>query len=389
MKVSLSRGAAIGLGLVASVALAACGSSSGPTNSTSSKDSSAAVAEAKASVAKALAGLNTPPPTTGPAAVKGKNVWIVSCTQAAPGCAAPTAAVQEAAKTLGWTTTVVDGKGTPAGYVAGIQQAVAAKANGVIVVAVDCVAAKSALAQAKSAGVPVVGTDVFDCDDSKANAGPPLFAANIVPAEGSMSAWATEWGKLGADYAIATTDGKAKVIHIVQTGFIQTAWQAEGYNNEMAKCTSCDVVATVDISPADLGAPATVAQKIATVLLQHPEATVLSASNDTILLEAIQSIRSYKATHPSLIVVGGEGETSAAVDLVRSGIVNAEIAYSAGWQGYAGADAMNRVFAGQPKIPVQGLGYQIITKDRNLPAAGSGYTPTIDYAAAFKAVWTK
>jgi ribose transport system substrate-binding protein len=37
--------------------------------------------------------------------------------------------------------------------------------------------------------------------------------------------------------------------------------------------------------------------------------------------------------------------------------------------GYAGIDTANRVFAGQPVVS-QGLGYQAVDKDNNLPAKG-------------------
>lgn len=53
---------------------------------------------------------------------------------------------------------------------------------------------------------------------------------------------------------------------------------------------------------------------------------------------------------------------------------------------YAAVDALNRLFAGAPQVD-SGMGWQIVTKDHNLPTAGTEYDTTIDYRAAFGKLW--
>src|SRR6185295_2180788 len=96
----------IGACLLLVVALAACGSNDNNTStgsqegagaSTQSAGTSggAAATGANASVDQGYKGTFRQPPATGPAAQKGKNVWVISCSEALPGCARPSAAIKE------------------------------------------------------------------------------------------------------------------------------------------------------------------------------------------------------------------------------------------------------------------------------------------------------
>src|SRR5207244_3512101 len=71
-------------------------------------------------------------------------------------------------------------------WVDGIRQAIAAKADGIILWAVDCAPVKAPLQDAKKAGIPVVGWEAIDCDQTidkagqvKASGQPGLFSATI------------------------------------------------------------------------------------------------------------------------------------------------------------------------------------------------------------------
>lgn len=341
------------------------------------------VKDAQAAVDKAYNGTFREPPSTGPGAQKGKNVWAIACIASAPGCQTPTKAVAEAGKSLGWKVTMADGKANPATYVSTIKQALAAGADGIVTTSLDCSAAKAGLEAAKAKNVPVVGVYSFDCDDPSVG-GQALFSTADIygstPAE-----YFTTWGTLTADYIIAKTNGKAKIVEITGPGYLNSSYKDKGLRDELkAKCPDCEIVAEVK-SPSTDNASGLAVQKVKTALQQHPEANVLSTYSDTKALLLGQTIKALNKK--DFLMVGGEGNVEN-MDLIRDGAQAVSVGVPAEWLGWAGADTLNRIFAGEDKPVDEGLGFSIIDKDHNLPsAAGTLWQPQIDFKSAYKKVW--
>ena len=386
---------------VSALILTACGSGSGGATSTGASTSApapapssssatsgptettnAVVEAAKAVVAEASQGDGTYIlPVDGPAAVKGKNVWVISCGLAADACSVPAQAVQEASSTLGWTVTVWDGKFTAAEYTKGINQAVAAKADGMILVAIDCSVVKGALEEAKAANIPVVGVYAYDCDTPIQGGTEKLFAATI-NSNGTPEEWAITNSTLRADYAIATLNGEVKALALLQPDFAVAQYWGKAFQDQIAKCSTCSIVENIDFTSADLSA-GTATQKLATALLNHPEANTLFVTSDALLNQLLPAIRESGRT--DLLVIANEGFAPTQV-LIREGIVDVAVGIYSPWMGWSGADALNRVFAGETDIPNQGLGYFLMTKD-TLPASGD-WAPSLDFKAAFIGIWS-
>lgn len=306
-------GAAVCCAVVA-VAVGACGSSSkssssstasSATSSTSAPSGSASgsyVATAQKLVVQAYHGTFRSPPASGPAAQKGKSVWVISCSQALPGCARPAAAIQEAGKTLGWKVTVFDGKYNPPSFTVGIKQAIAAHANAIITIAMDCPIIKQGLIAAKAAKIPTVGLYSYDCSNPAYGSGPKLFTAEMNYGQPD-TAFFTQWGKLHADYAIAKTNGKAKVIEFLGPEFRTTVDEMNGATAELKKCSGCTIVAKVAL-PATSLASGVAAQTVTTTLNQNPDANVVMYSYDAQLFATAQAIK--RAARSNLTVIGGE-----------------------------------------------------------------------------------
>lgn len=342
------------------------------------------LANAQKAVDAAYKGTERTPPASAPKPAKGKTVWIISPGQIGESASIPTNAAKEAGEALGWKMTIYDGKLDVANFSTGIRQAVAAKADGVILDAIDCALVKQALTEAKNAKVKIIGYYALDCDDPNVK-GTAMFdgSVNFGSQFGDYAALTKAWGAVKADWVITKSKGRAKVISFKEDELLVVKYIREGFEEELAKCKTCEVVKTVDFTLTDLGPK--LQQKTQSALLQHPEATAVHVPYDSALLLGISAALLESGRNDKLDVVGGEGFPTN-LQLIRDNKgEDAANAFPAKWTGYASIDSMNSVFNGQ--MPQDsGIGYRLIDKDHNLPASG-GYEPPVDYRAAYKKAW--
>jgi ribose transport system substrate-binding protein len=366
-----------------STAAPAATTASTPAASTDTGTSGAAgfAAEAQAAVEKGYQGTTRQPPTSGPAAQKGKNVWVISCSQALPGCAGPAAGVKEAGQKLGWKVTIFDGKYNPPSFTTGMKQAISSKADAIITVAMDCPIIKAGLRAAKAAKIPTVGLYSYDCDNPKYG-GEKEFTAEMNYGKPNSEFFAG-WGKLRADYIIAKKGDKAKVIAFKGPEFLTTVDSNSGFEAEFKKCTECKILDSIDLPAASL-ASAKGSQIVSTAIAKNPDADALTFTYDAQVLATAQAIK--RANKSDMIVVGGEGFIPN-MDLIRAGTETASVAFDTAWMGYAGADTANRLIAGETDIPDSGWGNQVIDKEHGLPPKGQPFKSTIDFRSAFEKVW--
>lgn len=369
--------------LTAITALAACGSSdsSEPGSSTASGSSDGVSADVTAAVKADYAGTNEQPPAEGPAPAKGVNLWVITCSAQAPGCQAPAAKAVEAGKLLGWKVTVGDGNfGIGDGYNTAIRQALAAGADAIDLIGIQCSAAQASLQQAKTAGIPVIGTTSFD------DCSTPLFAATtqMNSAHPELEDWLKAYGAAKANWLIEATGGKAKVITSSMANNLTANLPQEGFDAELrANCPDCTIVDTVKFTDQDLSTGG-YKQKFATSVVAHPEADSVVAVLDTFVLAANMPATIASAGR-KITLVGGEG-LAPVTEMVRGGQVGAQTAWDNGWLGYAAVDTVNRVLNKQPSIP-QGFGWQTVDSTHNLPAKGATFAAPVDYVSAYKKLW--
>lgn len=321
-------------------------------------------------------------PAPGPAAVKGKKVFVIPCGVSSFACNTAAEGVKEAAKTLEWDVTVVDGKLAPAGYTAGIQQAISAKADAIITVGIDCTSAKSAYEQAKAAGIPTVGVYGIDCSDPRVGGQQTLTTVDMGFGQNAAK-WYEEWGALRAAYLISKTNGQAKVLQIAQTSFLNIESIDIGFERELAKCTTCSVVKKQEISVADIVANQ-VPAKISAALLSSTDANAIAFDSDGNVVRAAAALRANP--RPDWVIAGGEG-LPGALPLVGK-TITAVFAFPSDWLGWCAAYNANEVLA-KHEITDCGIGFTIVDADHNQQAEGaSQIKPTVDYQSIMKKQWT-
>lgn len=345
----------------------------------------AMLAAAQHQVDLAYKGTDRDPPTSAPKPEPGKKVWIISPGQVGESASIPTNAAKEAGEIVGWKMTIFDGKADPSLFATGVRQAIAAKADGIIIDGIDCSLIKQALIEARAAKVKTLAYYALDCDDPSVK-GQPLFdgIVNFGKQFGDYATLTRAWGAAKADWVIVKTQGRAKVISFKEDELLVVKYIREGFEQELAKCKTCEIVKTVDFTLADLGPK--LQQKAQGALLQHPEANAIHVPYDTAVHLGVAAAVVESGRSKSLNVIGGEGFPSN-VQLIREGKgQDAANAFPAQWTGYAAVDSLNSIFHGQQPQD-SGEGFQLIDREHNLPPPGQGYSPSKDFRTAYKKAW--
>jgi ribose transport system substrate-binding protein len=346
------------------------------------------VADAKATLAKDAEGSDRPLPTEPVKAQRNKSIWAVACTSGGPGCQLPMEALRDAGKTLDWKVTIADGKGTPEGESAAIDAGIASKPDAIVLMAVDCPAVKAALERADAAKVPVYGVDSVDCDDPDAGGGKKLMDATFDygPYRDPVTFYTHLW-QTTANYLIATTDGKGKVLHLATQEPLLAKKSNKIFADAMAKCTTC----TVYDAPFTLDDLLTnkVEAKVTAALTAHPDVDAVVAPYGAAVLlgvgNAVQAARRTSGKDIKLAAVDGLKDN---LDLIKSGVQTMDSgSQPVRWWGWITMDGLLRLFAGQPQVD-SGQGLQVITKD-NVPSTPfyDGNPASSGYEANYKKLW--
>jgi ribose transport system substrate-binding protein len=324
-------------------------------------------------------------PKSTPKWKRGQRIWVISCDEGITGCSIPAASLKEAAKLLGWDVTVFDGHSNPAEWGNGITQAIAGRADAIVLDSVDCGSVKGPLEQAKTARIVTYGLNAIDCDEPGGGGGRGLIDFVGAPkGYKTQSQFIRDWGRMKADYVIAKTNGRAKVITFSESDMLGVKFETQGVKEELAKCKTCKVVANVSVTLQDLGNGG-IFKKFQTALAQHPEANAVVTLYDAqILLAVSPALR--QAGRTKVIVAGGEGDRIA-LRMIRLGL-GQSCAFAVDIQdsGYPIADNLIRLLA--HKRPVdEAVGVLLIDKQHNLKRIGTSYNGFFPYAKYYARLW--
>jgi ribose transport system substrate-binding protein len=385
---------------LATAALAASGCGSSSNDSSESSNGGAAanapagdaaatfIADAKATLAKNVEGTDRALPTEPVKAVRGKKIFAVSCTSAGPGCQLTMEAFRDAAKTLAWQVTIADGKGTPEGQSAAIDAGIAVKPDAIVLMAVDCPDVKAALERANSAKIPVYGVNAVDCDDPDSGGGQKLMDATFDygPFGDPVKFFAEVW-KMTANYVIASTDGKGKILHVSSQQPVLVKKSNATFKEEMDKCTTCTVYETA-ITLDDL-INSKVEAKVTAALTAHPDVDAVVAPYDAAVSLGIgNAVEAARRNSGKPILLTGMEGLPANLELIKKGVQTmVPGSQPIRWWGWITMDGLLRMFAGQPQVD-SGQGLQVITKD-NLPSTPyyDGNPRSKGYEANYKKLW--
>lgn len=396
-KRSKRRYAGAALAVLAVVAGACSSSSSKATSSSSasggSASSSGSPTTAKAAdpvqaaadhTAQAEKGTNRDVDPTPRPAAKGKHIVVISSGQANISDSIPSNGAMEAAKAAGWTADLYDAKLNPANAGPLIRQAIAAGVDGIVLDAIDCQTAQQALQEAKAKNIVVIPMYAFDCNDAHGGgAAQGLFSGQTSygAKNSDVDKFTESYGADQANYVIAASQNKAKIIAINTPGFTVLYYTLEGFRKTIEASGGAQIVSTVEVQASDL-ADGKALPKVQAEILKHPEADWIKSPFTFMTLLAVAPALGQKAG--TLHVMAGEG-FAPELDLIRQGKLTAANVISSEWTGWAAVDTMNSVFLKQQPVD-SGIGWTITDKDHNLPASGE-FIPPVDFKAEYKKAW--
>lgn len=397
----VSRGRRLGIVAVAataSLAIAACGSSSKSSTSSSSGSSttasggasSDAVAQAKKVVAMSDGKLvysskvepDTPAdivpygtwrgPTSAPAHQPGKNLQIIVCTKQSVACVQAAQGAQKAAQKIGWKAQIIDGGGTPQGFVTAFNTALSNHADAIMTIAVPTAAVGSELAQTKKAGVPTIAVgDKEPASGTKYDAYVPF----PMPLMNATLAYAD----------IAANNGKANTIVVQDPGFPVLIQSAAEYRKILGTCSGCKSTSK-SMQITDASDPTKVQTVVQGALSQNPQATTIDLPYAISLPAAIQAV---KTSGKNVAVVAKDGD-----EVGLKAVADGSSKYNAGssvvWAGWAGVDQAIRLIAKQkPLGPTQtGLGVVLFSQS-TVPKNGNidTWPGLVNYQSQYAKIW--
>jgi ribose transport system substrate-binding protein len=345
---------------------------------------SPALRRAIAATNLAYKGTNRPVDPTPRPAVKGKHLVVISAGQASISAQVPVSGAVDAARTIGWNVDVYDGKLVPATYAGLVRQAVAAGADALLLVGIDCQVVKQPLEEARAAGIVVGAVGAFDCDDPAAGGDKEsLFDAklDLGPSGRNVGAWVAAYGATQANYMIAKTGDAAKVLLVTDPEFTTLHYIDEGFRRTISRSKGSTIVSTLQITSADF-VNGQLVPKIQAELVKHPDVNwIRSPFTYATTLGVVPALGAGSA---DVDVMGGEGYEPE-IDLIRAGRVTASNVVSADWESWAAIDAINSTFRHEAPVD-SGLGWIMTDRRHNLPPSGTP-EPSIDYRAAYEKAW--
>jgi ribose transport system substrate-binding protein len=324
-------------------------------------------------------GLSSPAGYRGPAhglrARPGGLVVFIAGDLTNGGIAGAALGVQQAAAAIGWRLQVLEGHGTTSGQTRALRAALRLKPAGIVLGGFDATAQTVALRRARQLGIPVVGWHAGTRPGPDRQAG--LFT-NVSTDPASVA-------RLAAAYAIAHSDGTARVVIFTDRRYPIAAYKADVMAAEIRRCRRCSVLEVVN-SPIDLAQqqmPAIVSS------LLHRFGTrfrYMLTINGIYIGGALAAFvnAGRRGDDPPFAIGAGDGDASDFERIRADDHQTASIADPLYLQGWQIVDELNRARAGRPPS-----GYiappRLITR-ADVPD-GMVFDPASGYRENYRRIW--
>lgn len=334
------------------------------------------VAQAKAAVAK-FAGPQTTwqGPTSAPAPKQHMKIVYLSGDEQNDISHEYGVYMKQAAAHLGWDVTVIDGKGSPTGWLAAFNQAIALKPNGIAIFA-DATSLKDQIAEANKAGITVIGLHAASLPGPQPQLG--LFV--------NIQEDPRDIGKAQADWVIADSNGKARVVVLTHNEYQIAKTKSDATRSEIEKCSGCKVLAYVN-SPASQAAQR-MPQLTTSWVQRFGTPLYVTSVGDNDFDFAAPVLRTGGVSPSKVKLVGSDGNRSAYARIRAGRYQTVTVAEPIELQAYQAVDEFNRSFDGQK--PSGFVQPPYLVTHANVDKEGGTkdiFVPSNDYKAHYLKIW--
>ncbi|MGW7824069.1 sugar ABC transporter substrate-binding protein [Streptomyces puniciscabiei] len=361
--------------------LAACGGASAPSATASAKGAdSAAVTAAKAELAQytQMPEFAAPNKPFDVSRLKGRTIAVVVFSQSVPALANTATGIKQAADAAGVRTSFFDAKATPSLMNAGVRQAVAQRADAIILGGVPSSLVPAPLKAAAAAGIPVVSLASDQPDPGKPGQG---AGAGVYANAGQDMRLQ---GRLAADEAIVDTGGRARVILMTSPGINLNAPIVYGVERALKTCSGCAILKTTSTQVQDWATG--LDSQTASALNEHRDANVILPVLATMALFAVPAVQKANAVG-RVGVYSTSGSPASAKAVGNSGIfagLAGQSDFHLGWLAVNQAlRGMLGLKPGNPVVPSRMLTPALVKKTGSGEQALYGTA----YEAGFKKLW--
>ncbi len=315
-------------------------------------------------------------PTSSPKPMAGKRIAYVSGDQQNDASREWGDAITEAAKKVGWEVTVIDGRGNPKGWIEAYSQAVALKVDGIVTDA-DISSMQEPVKEGAKQGIVLVGIHGWAFPGPNKDLG---VYYNIQQDPRDI-------GKAQADWIIADSQGKARVVVTTHCEYQIACTKAKATEDRIRQCPGCEVL---EVFNSPIGEVAQRQPPAVTAWVQkYGTPLYITSVADYTADYQVPPLRAGGVAPTEVILVSADGNRSA-YERIRAGgqyqAVTASEPYK--MQGYQAVDELNRAFHGQP--PSGWVQKPYLVTAQNVDAEGGDrntFIPSNGYAEKYAELW--
>jgi ABC-type sugar transport system substrate-binding protein len=340
---------------------------------------SADVSEAKKIVADAMK-----PPVNfvaaGPAfdanKVAGKTLWYISFSEQSPVMATWSGTMQRLVQSYGGKVNIVDGKSNFSEFGRLIEQAVANRADAIVLMGIPPEAFGVQVQQAKDAKIPViVGSN---------------GVAAIPDMNGVVAAVTIDHvqvGKLLGAWVVADTNGKSPAAVVTHDEVMGTKTIVDSITGEVARlCGSSCSVKAENLPFARIQTEGEVTQSLAA---RNPDLKYIIPVYDFETLTMAPALQAAGAA--DRVSLASFNAIPAVMQKLKKGEVAADVGAPNGWFGFAMADQVMRVMSGASPVPDIKVPLRLFTRENiesiDLGTGEETWYGKVDFPAEYRKLW--
>jgi ribose transport system substrate-binding protein len=315
-------------------------------------------------------------PTSAPAPAKGMSIVYLSGDEQNDISREYGLYMKQAAEHLGWKLSVIDGKGSPANWVSGFNQAIALKPNGIAIFA-DAKSLQGPIRDAAKQGIAVIG----------------LHAASLPGPQADLNLFVNiqedprEIGKAEADWAIADSKGSARVIVVTHNEYQIAATKSGATRDEVAACGGCKVLDYANFPASE--AAQRMPQLTTSWVQRFGLPLYITSVGDNDLDFAVPSLRASGVKPEQAKLIGADGNRSAYERIRKGGqYQTVTVSEPIELQAYQAIDEFNRAFNKAPPSGFVQPPYLVTPANVNTEGGDHNiFVPSNDYKAHYLKIW--